>query len=483
MSLWTSKEVAAATQGQCASDFEVSGLSIDSRSIGVGDLFIALRAERDGHTFVQKALEQGASGALVDHIPEGVRPEKLILVQDTMIALENLGKASRARTSGKIVAVTGSAGKTGTKEQLRTIFEKAIPNSNVHAAVKSFNNHIGVPLTLARMPQHTDYGVFEIGMNHPGEIAPLTKMCKPDVAMITTVGSVHLAAFDDVTGIAREKASIFAGLERTGVAVLPRDNQHYSVLLSEAKKYGLSHTLTFGTHQDADARLLECSLLDTQTVAKARVFDTELLYKIGGVGQHLALNALGALLCAHACGVDLAMAALALAHWSPPAGRGNRWSVSLRHDKQFTLIDDSYNANPSSMAASLDILAHTKTQGNGHKVAVLTDMLELGDQELELHANLAKLPAIQSIDIIHAAGTRMKALFDALPQKKQGIYAPDVSELLVDFRKQIRDNDVVMVKGSNGSKASQIVDYLKTLGNASSISEQTPSHQKEDTLQ
>lgn len=460
MSLWTSQTIASATQGQCASDFEVTGFSIDSRTIRRGDLFIALQAERDGHDYVAQALSSGASGALVQYVPEGVATTKMVIVKDTQQALTDLGRAARTRTTAKIVAVTGSVGKTGTKEQLRTIFSHIPGTPRVHAAVRSFNNHIGVPLTLARMPEATDFAVFEIGMNHPGEIAPLAKLCQPDVALITTVAPVHLAAFKDVAGIAREKASICAGLSPAGTAVLPRDNAHFELLEAEARRYGVTNILTFGTHEAADARLLEVTLHDTQTVAKAHAFGHDLLFKIGGSGQHLALNALGALACAYVCGVDLAHAAPALANWSPPQGRGDRWQVKLSNGGSVTLIDDSYNANPASMQASLATLAHTQT--TGRRIAILTDMLELGPQEAALHRAIADVPAIAVIDQIHLAGPLMQHLYEVLPEAKRGLHDEAAQGLLDTLRTHIRAGDVILVKGSHGSDAGAIVTYIKT---------------------
>jgi len=467
MALWTAREIAKIVQGQCLSDFDITGLCIDTREVQKGDLFVALQGERDGHDYVQAALENGAAGALVRYVPDGMDPQKLIVVENTLLALNALGQTARHRTAAKIVAVTGSAGKTGTKEQLRTLFSSV--GAATHAAVRSFNNHIGVPLTLARMPQDTQYGVFEIGMNHPGEIAPLSKLCTPDVALITTVAPVHLAAFDDVSDIAREKASIFAGLVAGGTAVIPRDSQYYDVLCEEAKRYGVSSILTFGTHKSCDAELQSCTLHVNKTVATARIFGQDISYELGGLGQHLALNALGALVAAQACGIDLVQAALALADWRPPSGRGDRWRVSLSHDKHFTLIDDSYNANPASMAASLDILAHTSHDAEGRRIAILTDMLELGEQEVALHRDLADLPAIQGIDQFHAAGYRMKALYDALPEEKRGLYRTTADALTKDLAASVCAYDIVLVKGSNGSKASHIVNYLKTLGTIESL--------------
>lgn len=473
--LWTSHEITALVNGRCQTDFSITGLSIDSREVVKGDLFIALNAERDGHDYVATALENGAAGALVNYLPKDVNPDNKSLIitsQNTLAALNVLGITARQRTQAKVVAITGSVGKTGTKEQLRTIF-KAI-DKNTHAAVRSFNNHIGVPLTLARMPASTTYSVFEIGMNHPGEIAPLAKLCTPDVAMITTIAPVHLAAFDDVAGIAREKASIFRGLKSNGIAIIPRDTHYYQIVADTARACGVldANTLTFGIHPAADARLLKCTSKGNQTIAHAHIRGYgDLEYTINANGQHLALNALGALLCAQVCGVDLTTAATALSEWFPPTGRGDKWQINVSTREQFTLIDDSYNANPASLAASLDVLAQTAKSANGGKrIAILTDMLELGEHEETLHKEIATQSSIAHIDTFYLAGTRMKYLFDALPKDKQGLYAPDAATLVTLMHECSYNRDIVLVKGSNGSNAGHITHYLKSLGTTTPLS-------------
>lgn len=465
--LWTSADACAATGGTATRAFDITGVSIDTRTLQKGDLFVALKAARDGHDFVAQALEKGAAAALVTHVPDGVASDApLLIVDDVLGGLERLGAAARARVSGQVVGVTGSVGKTSTKEMLRAILQG---QGKVHAAEASYNNHWGVPLTLARMPQDTDFAVIEIGMNHPGEIAPLAKMARPNVAMITTVAAAHLEAFDNIEGIATEKAAIFEGLEAGGVAVINGDLPVTPIL----RAAWTGTTLAFGEQAGNDAQLTSVSLVDTVTVAQARVDGAEHLFRLSTSGRHFATNAVGCLAVVQALGADVTLAARDLALWAPPEGRGARETILLdpvETDQTLELLDDAFNANPTSMVASLEVLAAAKvTDGTGRvpqgrRIAFLGDMLELGPTEVADHAGLAKVPFVDSIDVIHCVGPLMQALYTALPSEKRGTWFDAAPSALTELHHLVDAGDVVLVKGSKGSKVSQLVDGIRKLG-------------------
>jgi len=410
MSLWSSIDATKATGGDATRPFEVNGISIDTRTLKKGDLFIALKDQRDGHDFVEQAFDKGAAAALVTHRPEGVADDApLLIVPDVLKGLEDLGRAARARMLGQVIAVTGSVGKTSTKEMLRSALAG---QGLIHAAESSFNNHWGVPLTLARMPAATDFAVIEIGMNAPGEIAPLSRMARPHVALITTVAEAHMAAFKD-------------------------------------------------------------SIKDGATMVIARRSGRKFSFKIGAPGKHLAMNALGVMAAVEAAGGDTARAALALAHWTPPEGRGVRHQIRLGDpsvDGMITLIDESYNANPTSMAAALDALAATETRdgigriSKGRRIAILGDMLELGPKAKTMHADLAHLAAMEAVDRVHLVGVQMGALAEALPQRKLGLMRADATALAKDIRAHLDAGDVVMVKASKGTGLGLVVDAIRSMG-------------------
>jgi UDP-N-acetylmuramoyl-tripeptide--D-alanyl-D-alanine ligase len=470
MTLWTAVEAAQATGGKTTTDWQAGGVSIDTRTLQPGDLFVALSAARDGHDFVAQALEKGASAALVSRRPEGVDEDApLLIVPDVLRGLEALGRAARARMTGKVVGVTGSVGKTSTKEMLRTVIGG---QARVHGAEASYNNHWGVPLTLARMPRETEVAIIEIGMNHPGEIAPLANLARPHVAMITTVGTAHLEAFDNIDGIAREKASIFSGLMPGGHAVINGDLETTPILVAAAEAVG-AHILTFGEGPANHHRLMKVEIVDDTTVAEARVWRSKAIFKVTAAGRHYAQNALGVLAVVQALGLDRALACADLGQWAPPAGRGMRERLILDpvDDRlSFELIDDAFNANPVSMAASLEVIAAARPQDNlgrkatGRRIAILGEMLELGPDELQMHAGLADLPAMSRITLVHCVGKRMKALYDALPPEKRGRYEAKAQDLAGRAARLVDAGDVVLVKGSKGSKVSEVVDALRKLG-------------------
>lgn len=469
--LWTSDDAATATEGRATRPFAVTGLSIDTRSIRPGDLFVALKAARDGHDFVRDALDKGAAAALVSRIPEGCsEADPLLLVDDVLAALEDLGRAGRARTRARVIAVTGSVGKTSTKEMLRAVLSA---QGQVHAAEASFNNHWGVPITLARMPRDCDFAVIEIGMNHPGEIAPLARMARPHAAMITTVAPAHLEAFENIEGIAREKGTIFEGLEPGGTAVVPTGLPVTPILMDFAALAG--RIVTFGPDAGSDYRLDRARVVGDATVVQAHHGAQPLLFKVMTPGAHFAQNALGVLALAEAVGCDPAVVAIDMGLWQPPAGRGARERVYMDmvdERQSFDIFDDAFNANPASMEAALEVLAASQPRDGigrvkrGRRIAILGDMLELGPEETALHAAIARLPAMTSVDLVHLAGPRMRALYEALPQAKRGEWH-DSAKGLVERASHLADaGDVVLIKGSKGSKVSLVVEALKKLGQA-----------------
>jgi UDP-N-acetylmuramoyl-tripeptide--D-alanyl-D-alanine ligase len=476
--LWTSQDASAATAGRTTKPWQAQGVSIDTRSLQPGDLFVALKDARDGHEFVAQALEKGAAAALVSHVPDGVAPDApLLIVPDVLKALADLGAAARARTKAKVIGVTGSVGKTSTKEMLRAAFQA---QARVHAAEASYNNHWGVPLTLARMPADTEVAVVEIGMNHPGEIAPLSRLTRPHLVIITTVAPAHLEAFDDLAGIAQEKASIIDGLEPGGVAILPADLDVTSVLTARASLAGVK-TVLFGSRAQADYRLTSVQLTETATIARARVQGRDLLFKLATPGRHFAANALAVLAAADVLGFDPMITTTDLGRWAPPSGRGTRETIVLDpvEGDAFGLIDDAFNANPASVAAGLDLLAACQPINGigrritGRRIAILGDMLELGPTEGALHADIANYPALTQIQIVHCVGPRMKALHMALPRLKRGHWVETAAELIPRAYSLVDAGDVVLVKGSKGIKVSLLVDALRNLGQSRSSNQGT----------
>ena len=461
--LWTAAEAEAATHGRATQDFEVTGVSIDTRSLQPGELFVALKDVRDGHDFVAQALEKGAAAALVARVPEGVSEDApLLIVEDVLAGLEALGRAARARVQGKIVGVTGSVGKTSTKEMLRTVLAR---QGKTHAAEASYNNHWGVPLTLARMPADTDFAVIEIGMSHPGEIAPLAALSRPDVAMITTVAPAHMAAFGNLAGIAEEKAAIFSGLVPGGVAVFNGDLDVTPILADGWP----GEAIRFGEDETCTARLLDVALEDGRTHARAEI-DTELYeFDLSTAGRHFATNAVGCLAVVYALGGDVARAAADLVLWSPPDGRGAREKLQLQVGAPLELIDDAFNANPTSMAAALEVLAKARPVETGRRIAILGDMLELGPRERAIHEGLAALPWFATCDAVHCVGPLMKALYEALPDDRRGEWFETAVAAKSALSALVGPGDVVLVKGSKGSKVSLLVDALRDLGQSQPV--------------
>jgi UDP-N-acetylmuramoyl-tripeptide--D-alanyl-D-alanine ligase len=454
MSLWTAAEIAAATGGTATADFAVNGVSIDSRSIDAGDLFVALAGVRDGHEFAAKALIDGAAGILASKPVDGPS----VQVADTLKALELLGIAARDRSSARRCAVTGSVGKTSVTQAIAAGLALAGPS---HNSVKSYNNHIGVPLTLARMPKATQRAVFEIGMNHADEITPLSKFVRPHAVAITTVGPVHIENFPDgETGVAHAKAEIFDGIEPGGIAVLNADNRWFDLLADRARAAG-ARVLSFGAGEGCDARLTGFDVDGARATVSAVLHGQTLRYELLQTGHHWGLNSLCTLLILEAMDVDRPTALAALAAFEPLAGRGAE-RVVANPGAPFTLIDESYNANPISMIAGFRTLGARKVQGR--RIVALTDMLELGPEGPAMHASLAGPVEDASIDLVFVAGPLMKSLWEALPATRRGGYAETAAELAPLIAQALEPGDVVMVKGSNGSRAGVIAAALAALG-------------------
>ena len=468
--LWSSSDAVRATGGRATRDWQAGGVSIDTRTIQPGDLFIALKDVRDGHDFVADALGKGAAAAMVSRIPDGVPEDApLLVVEDVLAGLTDLGRAGRDRTSARVIAITGSAGKTSTKEMLRDTLQG---QGRVHAAEASYNNHWGVPLTLARMAPETEFALIEIGMNHPGEIAPLTRLARPHIAIITTIAPAHLEAFDSIEGIAHEKASIFQGLEPEGIAIFNGDVPETGILRDTAKRHA-RHLIGFGTAETAEFRATAITATPTSSVVHARHAGRDMVFKVGAPGAHVALNALAVLAAAEAAGADPDIAAHDLGRWAPPAGRGTREKIYLdpvEDHLTMDLIDDAFNANPASVAASLDVFAAIQPVDNvgrvsrGRRIVILGDMLELGPDEARMHAEIADHPALREVAKVHCVGPRMAALWDALPEHRRGRRVGTAEELAREAHHLVDAGDVVLVKGSKGSKVSLVVEAIRKLG-------------------
>ncbi len=459
--LWTLDAMAAAMRAgrSGALPDQVSGISIDSRTLAKGEAFFAIQGEnRDGHEFVDGALKAGASLAVVARSQRANFAEApLLVVPDVLDALRNLAQAARARLHAKVIAVTGSVGKTGTKEALRLALSA---DGETHASVASYNNHWGVPLSLARCPESVKYAVFEIGMNHAGEITPLTKLVRPHVAIVTGIEPVHLEYFGSLEKIADAKAEIFAGVEPGGAAVLNRDNPQFAQLAAAAKAAGVERIVSFGEDNKADASLLRLSLQADSSTVEATILGQPVTYKLGAPGRHLVLNSLAVLAAVALVGADLALAALALNNLRAVSGRGAR-AVLIVPGGNALLIDESYNANPASMRAAIALLGQAPIGKHGRRIAVLGDMLELGSSADAMHRKLADAIEAAGIDLVFCSGPLMRALWEALPSRARGGYAEMAAGLESAVLGAIRAGDAVMVKGSLGSKMGPLVKALE----------------------
>ena len=452
-SLWSAAEIAAAVGGTAAGDFAATGVTFDSREVGAGDLFIALEGEStDGHLFVDAAFAAGAAGAIVSKAVD--HPH--VRVADTMRALNDLGAAARERTCAQVIGVTGSVGKTSTKEALHAALDRAAPGRS-HRSLKSYNNHTGVPLSLARMPRDSRFGVFEMGMNHAGELAALTRLVRPHVALITAIASAHREFFDSEEAIADAKAEIFEGLEPGGTAILPYDSPHRERLLAKAKRHS-ERILTFGLGEGADVRASYVLRAPRGgTMMTAHLPGAQLSFTVGQPGEHWATNALAVLAAVHAVGGDLAAAGLALADLGGLKGRGERLRIAVDGGEAL-VIDESYNANPASMAATLKVLAEEAVEGR--RIAVLGAMRELGEETAAFHAALAEPVRAARVDYAILVGEEMEALAKALGRAVELAHVPDAAAAIDAAREAVRPGDAVLVKGSNSIGLAALVEAL-----------------------
>jgi UDP-N-acetylmuramoyl-tripeptide--D-alanyl-D-alanine ligase len=458
MPLWTAGDAAVATGGLSASDWVATGVSIDTRSLAAGDLFVALRGpNHDGHDFVAAALARGAAAAVVDRdIPDLPMDAPLLRVADTLAGLAALGAAARERSSARVIAVTGSVGKTGTKEALRLALAACGPT---FASAGGLNNHWGAPLSLARTPPAAAYGIFELGMNHPGEISVLTRVVRPHVAVITTVEPAHLGFFPSLEAVADAKAEIFLGLEPGGIAVLNRDNRHFDRLSAAAMRAGAAEVIGFGTHREATVRLLDCVLGPRSSTIEAALPGAVLRFALPVPGRHWAMNSLAVLAAVAAAGADPRRAAEALVVLEALPGRGRRSELSWGGGK-LTLIDESYNASPAAVDAALAVLAATPPADGGRRVVVLGDMLELGAASERLHRELAEPLAAAKVDRVFLVGEAVGVLYNALPKAKRGGLWPTADAAMPGLLSFLRSGDVVTVKGSQSVGLGRIVERL-----------------------
>ena len=460
--LWTNIDADAATGGQSTAPWQASGVSIDSRSIEVGDLFIAISGPNfDGHQYVKNAFAGGAVAALVT-TKWAVAQDKsgtenpLLLVVDTMEALEKLAQSARKRCTARITTITGSAGKTGTKDML----SKALALQGRTTSTRgNLNNHWGLPLSLARMPADSEFGVFELGMSHSGEISHLVGLTQPHVAIITNVEAAHLALFNSEEEIADAKAEVFQNIDTSGAVLLNRDNRHFQRLRDHAERNRLKRIFSFGTHVDSEIRLLDTVITSMGSKVRAAVFGEIVEYNVGPPGRHWVQNSLAVIGASYLYGADLQATAAALADIQPEKGRGLCYTVTIAGGG-FELIDESYNANPASMRAAINVLENTHPGPGGRRIAVLGDMLELGPAAPRFHQNLGEDLADSNVDIAFLAGEHMAILAKAMSAQTIGAYEA-TSDLLIDsIAAAVSPGDVVMVKGSLGSKMTRVVDAL-----------------------
>ena len=455
--LWASDDARTATGGVLTAAWRANGVSIDSRTVEPGDLFVALKGPRfDGHDYVADAVAAGAAAGMVSAEPENGAP--YLVVDDTLRGITGLATFARERCAGRIVAVTGSAGKTGTKEALRFLLAES---GITHSSVASHNNHWGVPLSLARMPAGAAYGVFEVGMSRAGEIAPLSRLVRPHVAIVTTVEVAHLEFFDSVEAIADAKSEIFDGMEAGGFAILSRDNPHFDRLATAARKAG-AEVIGFGAHPQAEARVLEYALLDDGSTVSAEIRGEKVTYKVGTPGRHWVQNSLAVLAAVQALGADLGRAALALCHIDPGLGRGRRIQVVMP-DGAFGLIDESYNANPASMRAALQVLSSANVGTGGRRIAVLGDMLELGHESAAMHVELAAEVERQGVDLVFTIGRGAEVLYHALSEKRRGAHFGSADLAADHVVRAVRSSDVVLVKGSQAIGLTAVTHALTAL--------------------
>ena len=473
--LWTSEEVMHAIGGATSGYWQSEGVSIDSRAIEPGDLFIAIVGpNNDGHLYVANALQNGAVAAVIDQpgvsLSSKIENSKLLYVENTITGIQNLAQFARGRTAAKVIVVTGSVGKTGSKEMLKLVLSE---QGQTNATLGNLNNHLGLPLSLTRMPKNTDFGIFEVGMNHAGEIIPLTKMTRPHVALVTTIELAHSEFFNSIDDIADAKAEIFEGVEPFGVVVLNRDNPMFTHLYDAALRYGISDIRTFGSQANADCRLVDVELGAGSSSVEIQLRGKKIKFEIGIPGLHWVQNALGVLCSVDAVGANAEMASQKLIDMEGLKGRGKTHKLSLPGGT-ILMIDESYNASPASMNAAIEVLGNSQVEDYGRKIAVLGDMLELGQQAEVMHERLAEILVKNEIDLVFLTGRNMSALWEALPSHMQGSLAITAQKLSPLVRSVILPGDVLIIKGSLGSKIGLIVEDLLKL--ECDLGDATPKH-------
>lgn len=442
-----------------AVDSGINHISIDSREMGETGLFVGIQGDRfDGHDFIDAAFTNGAVLALVsrDKIVGKSFARPLLVVEDALVGLAQIGRAARARTKAKIIAVTGSVGKTSTKEALRLAFEQV---GKVHASIRSFNNHWGVPLMLARMPQDTEFGIFEIGMSAPGEIVPLSAMVRPDVAIITNVAAVHLEFFDNVQGIADAKAEIFSGMSKDGIALIGSDHEFSHYLVEQAGAAGLRQIVLFGQDKASEVRPLELTQGPDSSTGFVDVMGQTVDFTLGVPGLHMVRNMLGVLACAKVLDIDLDQILPVFAQMQAPEGRGSV-SVLGAAGQSISLVDESFNANPTSMRAALDVMKFRLPESGGRKVFVLGDMLELGEAGPALHRDLVQVVLAAKPDTVHCVGPLMENLYEVLPISMQGQQGKSLENIAKSVISSLRANDLIMVKGSKGTGLATLIEEI-----------------------
>lgn len=464
MNLWSAEEARRATEGdlQAGNCWSACGISIDSRTLKPGELFVALQDRRDGHEYVASARAAGATAALVSRIPDGVASDfPLLLVPDVLHGLNCLAAWRRRQCQAKVIAITGSVGKTSTKEMLKVICSRA---GQTHVSPESYNNHWGVPLTLATMPKETEFSVIEIGMNQPGEIAPLAKLTRPHVGLVTTIAPAHLEAFGSLEAIAEEKGCLFDGLGQKGVAILSSESKGLSILEQHGEKMG-AVIRRFGRNPDDYCQLLDIRTVDNGIVMKVRREGAEQCVMLNAFGTHFAQNALGALVAAHSVGLESTLSALALRDWRPPPGRGDSQDIYLHPEHQpLHLINDAFNANPTSVAAAIEALsARLKMSSRSRAVLILGDMLELGPKESDMHAAIAEHPSLEIVDKVHCVGPLMRHFYKRLSKHQQGEWYETAEQLAAIVHRLVTPGDIVLVKGSKGSHLSLVVETIRKL--------------------
>ena len=456
MSLWVSQDAAQATGGKNTLSWCATGVSIDTRTIQPGDLFVALKADRDGHEFVNNAFDNGAVAAVVDHISEDFDTSfPLLVVPDVMEALRAMARFARNRLRGKVIAVTGSVGKTSTKEMLNTILTE---QGQTHSSFASYNNHWGVPLTLTRMRADTDFAVIEIGMNHPREIAPLSVLANPDVALITSVAPAHLAAFENIERIAQEKASVVEGLKNDGAIIINDDISTVETVKCKILSHNFN-PICYGS-KDKRNRILNIEEVNNGIKIQSLIEGEEQCFNLNTTANHFANNALGALIVAKTLNCDLFTACESINAWNPGVGRGLIKKINLSQIGLVELIDDGYNANPASISAALNTLSKKNAK---RRIAILGDMKELGSSEKEYHKKIASYNDIYKLDCIHTVGPLMKYLHDILPEEKRGFHFKKSIDVVPLLDTILRGGDCLLIKASLSVGMKVIADAISSL--------------------